>query len=410
MAGTGLRVVKRYILHDPTYGTGTTVPTGWGRAWRTFRDYGSTTARGEVIFYGDSTTYGSEGNYSYVQQVRNRAVAYGCTDGGKGMIGAGEVSMTYDAPEVNGLISTTTNGTPDQYDTLIGQYWIAGAAGQVVNLRFRSTAARLWYVDRPSDGSFTYSLNGAAAVTVDVTARTSGGPIDKFIYLSGLAPNTTHTLTITNVGSRGGDTSKVITRVALAPINNVGVVFHKQATNGGTIVAFFHGGLTDYTGGSNSSRYQAPLGMVPLPTGGPSAVDGYSTGNTVDTSYSTAARVKPILAMMNLAFNDLTNQVDADYSKFTEGIRKFAAVCRAAGIDGIVTAGNSPVNAKWPTYGAAMYNAMKAQAATEGLAWIDMWQPFGGALAYAGGTANPHLTKAQYVTQGNYLWDALLGV
>jgi hypothetical protein len=153
----------------------------------------------------------------------------------------------------------------------------------------------------------------------------------------------------------------------------------------------------------------AALGLVPLHPG-PTSADNYATGNTVDTTYATVARVNPILAMVNLGFNDLTNQTDTNYSIYLEGIRKFAAACRAAGIDGIVTAGNMPVNAKWPTYGASIYNAMKAQVATEGLAWVDMWQPFGGTLAYTGGTANPHVQKSQYIQQGDFLWDNLLGV
>lgn len=415
MPGTGLRVVKRYTLHDPVYGSGVVVPPGWGNAWRTYRDSDTAATRREFVFYGDSTTYGSEGNYSYVTRVRERAIRYGCADGGKGIFGGGEGfgNITYDniAGEVNGQVSNVGwDAVSDQYDTLIGQYYYSTTPGSVITLRFRTTAARLWYVDRPSDGSITYSVDGGAAVSLDVTNRTSGGPLDKFLYLSGYSANTTKVVTITNVGSRGGDTSKVGARVALAPVNDVGVVFQKQATSGGTIAAFFHGGVTPVTGGSNSSRYQAPLGLVPLATGGPSSADGYATGNTVDTSYPAAARVKPILAMMNLAFNDLTNVTSPDYTLFTEGIRKFAAACRAAGVEGIVTAGNSPVNAKWPTYGVDMYNAMKAQAASENLAWVDMWQPFGGALAYTGGTANPHLAKSQYMQQGDFLWDSLLGV
>lgn len=54
---------------------------------------------------------------------------------------------------------------------------------------------------------------------------------------------------------------------------------------------------------------------------------------------------------------------------------------------------------------------MKAQALSSGLAFVDLFYPIGGpSLSYSGGTTNPHLTKAQYQAQADFLWNNLLGL
>lgn len=412
--GVGKYVVKRTVAPDPVYAQGVFAPAGWGADWRAYRDGGAATERREVPILGDSTTFGAGGNYSYVQRVRDRSIAAGHTDGGKGIFGRDESGITYDAPEVNGFVSSTFTGSPSAHDSLVGQYYYSSAAGQTLTLRARSAGFRIWYVDRPDAGSFTYAVDGGAPVVVECSTRTGGDPLDRFVYVSGLSADTAHTVVITNRGGRGTPVagSYPAVYIALAPVNGVGIVYQKQATSGATIQGFFHEPPdTDYTGNHLATRYQAPLGLAPTSgAGSPTSADGYVAGNAVDTGYPVEARVRPILAMFNLGFNDLSTQASTDYSKFTEGIRKFAAACRTTGCDGIVSTGNMPVNANWPTYGAGVYSAMKNQAATEGLAFVDMWEPFGGALAYTGGTADPHLTKAKYVQQGDYLWDGLLSV
>lgn len=378
---------------DPTGAI--TIPVGTLDSWFLRRPLHAS-QRVEVVTFGDSTTYGSGGLYSWLSRMRVRSSAAGYTDGGKGIFGGGESQgITYDSPEVNGFVSGTFSGTGDQSDALDGQnFFSSSSAGELLTLQFRTTAIRIWFVRRANGGSFTYSIDGGATTTVYANQPVAK---DYFVYVSGLAANTTHTVTITTLG--GG-----VVSIAVAPVNDTGVVWAKWATSGDT----FNNRFVVAAG-----RYQVPLGLAPTSQAGssPIAADGYVTGNTIDTSYVSAARVNPALAMVNLGFNDLTGQASTDYSLYTESIKKFAAACKVAACSGLVLSGQLPYNANWPTYGAGVFTAMKTQALALGLGFVDMFYPVGGpSLSYSGGVNNPHLTKAQYEAQGDFLWDNLLGL
>ncbi len=491
------------------------VPTAALDRWFAYRQTKGG-ARGEVIVFGDSTTYGSGALYSWLQRMRDNAsgvstggpAGFGITDGGKGIIAGGESSIGYDSPEINGFVSSTFGGGfPDVFDPTQGQFWYdtGSAAGHTLNLQFKGTCCRIWYMVRGNAGQFTYSLDGGAAVTVN--ANGSPGQIAKFVYLSGLSAGT-HTLTITNLagapiqpptinsalpqtgtgtlaagtyyyvattydatnnaesvisaeksatlsatgevnfvfltgppsagattriyrsttsgsgyqlvatcstnsngtytgtdtGTAGGaapvqngglSTVPPACYIGIAPMNATGLSWQKFATSGAT--------FNNFNGGW---KYWSAFGLT-APSGSQSAASSYS----VDTSQPVGGAVTPVLAILDLGFNDLTDQANTDYSVYTNGIDYFAACCQAAGVDGIVCSGQLPYNANWPTYGAAIFNAMKAEALAKGLAFVDLFYPVGGpSLSYAGGTQNPHLGKGQYQAQADFLWNNLLGL
>lgn len=415
----------------PTVGTTYTspdgavvVPAGALDKWFAYRQTLGA-VRGDVVGIGDSTMFGSGGNYSFLQRLRDKATGattggpsgFGMIDGGKGMFAGGEsLGIAYDAPEIVGFVSSSFVGAPDFYDNTDGQYWYdnGAVANRQLVLQFRQSCARLWYSARGNAGDFTYSVDGGAAVTVKAYQATVGAvevPISKYVYISGLAPNTTHTITITNLATSttsGGPATGAACYVALAPMNATGVVFQKYATSGDTIVNRFYGGLTPTTPFTRSQygmRYQTAFGLTPIPVG------PTYTGAPVDTSQPAAGAINPVLALSNLGFNDLTGAVSGDEGFWTEYVKRFAGACSDAGCPGVVLSGQLPYNANWPTFGATRFNALKAQALASGLAWVDLFYPVGGpSLAYSGGTANPHLGKSQYQAQADYLWDNLLGL
>jgi len=364
--------------------------------------------RGDIVYDGDSTAYGSGGNYSLLQRIRDNAITFGFPDGGKGMFGAGESLIGYDGSEVNGFVSETFAGFGDQFDNLDGQYFYdtGTPANATLVLQFRSTAARLWYANRTAAGDFTYSVDGGGTVTVhayNATVNTC-----KFIYLSGLSANTTHTITITNLGSSSGGGKGCY--IALAPVNDTGFAIQKFATSGDTINKRYFGALgsAPFTQAwAGSEAVHTSLGLIGTTVNSPT----YS-GAIADSNYASNAKVNPVLAATQLGFNDLTNAVDSsDLPMWTEYVKRFAGACRDAGVDGMIVSGQLPYNANWPTYGAARFNAVKAQALASGVAFVDLFYPIAGAaLSYSGGTQNPHLSKAQYQTQADFLWNNLLGL
>lgn len=391
------------------------VPGGALDRWFTYRAT-KAAVRGDVVGIGDSTMYGSEGLYSFLTRLRARSTQAGMADGGKGMFAGGEGPgggpITYDAPEISGWVSQTFGGGfPDQADNTDGQYFYdtGATAGNTLVLQFRSTGVRLWYANRQITGDFTYSIDGGATVTVQAYA--ASGTVSRFKYISGLAANTTHTITITNLAaaSNSADPNAKTCFIALAPINDTGIVWNKYATSGDTINGRFFGGVATapYTQPSaGGSRYQTPFGLEPTTVNGPT----YTGAGTL-AGQPAGGAINPVLAVCNLGFNDLTNASTLGVDMWTEGVKRFAGACTDAHCDGVIIAGQLPYNAQWPTYGADRYNALKTQALASGLAFIDSFYPIGGpSLSYSGGTSNPHLSKTQYQTQADFLWDNLLGL
>lgn len=387
-------------------------PAGWGRtSWWPYTTGASASTRRALVVYGDSTSFGSgpgfPGNYSWTQRLRKRAVQAGYADGGKGIFAGLEQELTYDSPEVNGIPGAVTYGQPgDGFDTLVGAWLRSVTQGEVHTSQFREDNLRLWYTKRADAAEVITVLikvgsTEVAAFTI-TDAKVNGTPQPVFRWVPNL-PAGLKTMTVTNTS--GGQV-----RMAIDGVNNTGLQVQKQAMSGLTFGGVFYGQLSggaDYQAPHDGFRFQAPLGLLPNVTiAGPTYA-----GMTVDTRYPQAARVNPCLALTALGFNDLTNNnTDGTTTAYwTEYVRRFAAACRAAGVDGIVATTQLPYNANWYTHGVDRFNALRAEAAAQGLAFVDMFYPVGGpSLAYMGGTSNPHLNRAQYEAQADRLWDAFL--
>lgn len=386
----------------PTSADGAIItPAGWGADWYAWQATGGAERR-DLIAFGDSTWYGAgpDPSYSVMQRLRDRAVESGLPDGGKGIVGA--YGTEYDPPEVNAFVGSTFTGNATIHDNLVGAYWYddaTGGAGHTLDLQFRATGTRIWYGRGGGSfgAGFTYSLDGGAPVAVD----NSGSGLT-FAYISGLTL-AVHTLRIVNTG--GGNM-----RVAIAPVNATGLVINKHATSGATFGQFFHNASPSPAVGPwdtpmDGNRYQTAMGLAGATVQGPDYA-----GMTVDTTTPVGGRVVPILAMTQLGFNDLSYASgDVDLPAWTAYVRKFAAACRAASCDGIVCSGQMAYKDVWLTAGIPRYEILRDEAAAQGLAFVDTFFPVGGlSLDYAGSASNPHLQKAEYVAQADYLWDNLL--
>lgn len=390
----------------PTSADGAIItPPGWGADWYAWQASGGSERR-DLIAFGDSTWFGSgpEPPYSVMQRLRDRAVESGLPDGGKGIVGNFDGGTGYDPPEVNEFVASTFTGNATIHDNLVGGYWYddaTGGAGHTLDLQFRATGARLWYGQGGDSfgAGFTYSVDGGDPVAVD-----NEGSGLTFAYISGLAPDTVHTLQVVNTG--GG-----IIRVALAPVNESGLVVNKHATSGATFGQWFHNASPTPAVGPwdtpmDGNRYQTAMGLVGSTVEGS---DDYA-GMTIDTSTPLGGRVVPILAMVQLGFNDLSYATgDVDLPSWTAFVQKFAAACRAAGCDGIVCSGQLAFKDNWDTLGIPRFEILRDEAAAQGLGFVDTLFPVAGlSLEYTGGASNPHLEKVQYVAQADYLWDNLL--
>lgn len=385
------------------------VPAGWGSTWWNYTAAQSASTRKAFVVYGDSTSFGSGtgpgANRSWTQYFRNRAIGDGYTDGGKGLFAGLEQELTYDPPEINGVPGEVTMGNPgDGFDTLVGAWFRSITAGQVQVTQFREDNLRLWYTKRYDGGEFTYSISTVAdGVVASGTINTlePGDAKPRFLWVPEL-PAGTKTLTVTNTG--GGHL-----RFAVDGVNDTGLQVQKQAMSGMEFLGMFYGQImpaAPYTAAHDGFRFQAPLGLVPNVSiqGG----NNYA-GMSVDTSYPTAARINPCLALTALGFNDLTSHAGQALTYWTEYVRRFAAACRAAGVAGIVATTQMPYNTNWYTHGPDRFNALKAEALAQGLAFIDMFYAIGGpSLDYAGGENNPHLPPSQYEAQADMLWDEFL--
>lgn len=380
---------------------GVIVPDGALDRWFDYMTRTST-EHGDVIVFGDSTTWGAEGsgaNYSWLTRLRTRMVGAGLTDGGKGIFGGfdDDANISYDAPEVTGIVSSEWAYGSTDHDNIGGVYFYNDGAtpGAQLVLRFRTEAFRLWLRRSWLNSTgITYSVDGGDPVTVENVQIEGGGVW--FEYVNGFTKDETHTLTITNLGGPAS--------VALAPVNETGVTLHKHALNGATINGFFMQGSSSapWTQQHNPYRMTSAFGL----TQGNATPPNYPE-ISVDTDY-TSGRINPVLAIAALGFNDLSNSQTAEF--FEQYVRRFAAACRIAECDGVVTSGQLPYNAKWPTHGPDAFAALRDTAVSLGMCFADSFIPVAGpSLSYVGGTANPHLPKSEYVAQADWLWDNLLG-
>lgn len=429
-------------------GNGFAAPAGWGANWRAARAAAATT-RTEVAIFGDSTTWGSQANYSWVQRLRDLSVAAGYADGGKGVFGQGEGTLVYDSPEVNGI--SGANGWTWVQDAAITDL-IAGegissvTSGEAVTVQGRVVGSngelRIWYVLRAA-GSFTVTIDGGAANTVTTTSGSQAPAMARF---TGLAAGT-HTAVITNQAS----TNQII---APAFMNATGIVYNKYARVGQTMYHYF-----DPLGRHNGSRGGRDMyaqSLLGLQTGSAGTNSAWQKALSV-----TAGRPAVSLGVLDLGFNDFgssptpwskdiaygingysqyagvtykaiaasTNVAPpADAAKWSvvesstdidavqEGIHLFCRLVQAAGGDPVVISGELAMQGTSEaayTYGGRMAAAIRSTALACGAAWCDFMFPALGRpnlITGQASTNNPHLNKVGYVAQADFLWNNVLSL
>jgi hypothetical protein len=185
----------------------------------------SASQRVEIPVFGDSTTFGAGGGYSWLQRLRDRLVTAGMTNGGKGLFGFNETQIVYDAPEVNGFVSRSGFGVVADGSGVYAfnaEDYVSVTAGETVTLQGRGQEVEILYTKRTATGEFTYAVDGGAATTVSAVG--GSGAAGRIKLSLGGVRDALHTVTIVN---RGGVTPGAPTITAASqngPGTNTGPV------------------------------------------------------------------------------------------------------------------------------------------------------------------------------------------
>lgn len=382
---------------------GIIIPEGSLDVWRAARATHAS-QRVEAVIVGDSTWWGqvSAGdtnpgsnfydvdNYSPVAKIRELSLAAGYTDGGPGIVGlfdsAGSLGTPAD-PVDRGYTATQAGSVT----TLLSTYSPALGATQTVTYRPTTSQVRLWYWASGDSGSFTYSVNGAAAVTVTPGTTLAWGSTVISGFTAGV---TTNTLVLTNVTGNN--------RVDVEFLNATGLVFHKNCVPGAQYANFVTS--ADETGGNNL-LLQATLGATQV---GAASAAGEGT-------HPNARRVR--LAIWTLGVNDINavagQTAPRNAESFLQAANLFIQVARNAGADPVICIPHWKVTTTYfSKAGAMMASGLASLAAANGVALVDMNEALGGPLSKWSSTyyssGDPHLKKVGYQQLGSWLWSNLI--
>lgn len=292
-------------------------------------------------------------------------------------------------------------------------------------------------------------------------ATSAGGPYTRLAYVNGgsqgiLTYRDDGTVTpagaIPSTNTAGLD-SQADVFAAAEFTNNTGIVFHKHATSGNSFYSYLdptnRSGSSGYT---QASRVQGALGVVQSQS---TNVQNASWWQAQDTT--TAAR-RPALAVMHMGFNDVNNipkpwrsfdahttgdmvyyadsfwaaqanstgvtpgsdatkwlPTEPQYSidELAQGAYEFILLARASGADPLVCVGQFPMDATAFSWSARATAVLMDVALSTGAGFVNLIEGLGQKPsdwiangAQAG--ANPHLTKAGYQRQADFIWDNVL--
>lgn len=157
-----------------TAGEGLFVPSGWGKHWKAALSTAST-GLATIALLGDSITHGMDSSNllhsalgrSYACRLRTSLQSlYG--DGGSGYQGTQDMMAQggYTAAS-RGMSTTGTWSARLNQGCASNYYLLASAAATITFTNVRGTSIDIWYAQSTTMGSFTYSIDGAAAVTVN---------------------------------------------------------------------------------------------------------------------------------------------------------------------------------------------------------------------------------------------------
>lgn len=351
----------------------------------------------EVPVYGDSTTLGQASDgagsvtwHSWLQKIRDLAIAAGMTDGGRGNVDFNDQPGLNPDGIGSSLVSKGTHwgaSTDNNVALLTAGYQINGFAGEALVLQGKGTAVRVTWTKRAQGvGAFTISIDGGAPVSKTAAATSTG--IDSVIF-SGLTEGT-HTVTITSQ-----DTG--IVSVHAAFLRSTGLVLEKVA-QGGKL-------LKDVWNGTSNRGVQFHLGLA----------DPTATNQAL-TQQPTPAFPRPPLAIMFMGGNDqsaATTDALATTGVFQMGlaVTSFGEACRLAGVDALVLLPNLKLFSN-PAYAGAFGTALMQTAQMYGFGVADPSVAFG---TTAAGTAagyiyqsGVHYTPAGYDAIATWIWNNVL--
>lgn len=372
---------------------GVNVPAGALDVWRAARASHATQLV-EAAYFGDSTGYGSGGDGGPVREIRDQLLAAGFTDGGRGVASKNETASS-SGENLAPLVSATGAfaNTGNAYDFLITDSpGHSTTAGDEITMQGKGTAVRIYYGIWPNNtGSFTYSINGGAAVTVDASTIPPGGPTfhsTGVVEVTGLAEGT-HTVKATTVDNARG--------IVVEFFRPRGLVFHKQAVSGISMGTFFDATKSQSTSYPNVNAQRA-LGLEPG-----LGSNGYDWG----AEPATVGRDVKV-AFLALGINDMGAGVGQAQVLY-DGAVVFVRMSRAAGADPVVVVPHFKRAANGTTAVVTAFRDALFDAATDEMAaWADLdWALDQGGYPISGGS---HLSQTGYDIEGQFLWDSLLSV
>jgi hypothetical protein len=395
---------------------GVYLPAGWNTRWKAARDASAITAT-EVAIFGDSTTYGACTTtspntpiYSWINKLRSLSAGAGFIDGGPGVV----YPDTTDNHNFDGIVyqvaKTGFAAISQSFLVSPGAYQ-STTAGDTITLQGRGTTARIFYSKQANTGSFSYSIDGGAAVNVNANATGFSGDI---ITVTGLT-DAVHTVTITNLG--GGSANAV--GVVVAFLRSTGITYNKYAISGNTTSTWF--GTTNPTVGNFWT--QLPLGLTPGVTGAPANVP-FDWG----TAKLGAGYPHPSLALCVLGINDMqglsiTNegnpssaerQAASDaVAQATNNVLHFVRLCRAADIDPVVVVPHLDIALHGHTYAGQYASALWGVGLSAGCAVVDFNQavrPIGTMVARGLGSPGVHAEVGTYDAEATFLWQNALAL
>jgi lysophospholipase L1-like esterase len=319
------------------YRSGVYVPAGWGANWKAKRDAAST-GKARVVVAGGSA---SQGYYAsnlhfggWVGNVRTALQAqYG--DGGSGMFPASRTATYINgASDANALAAWLANKSVASQTgvwTLGGSQYGPGVTyvycqttGASITFRVTGTTVKIYTVTGASTrAGYTYSIDGAAAVTV-----ADGGGSQASIQtttVNGLSAGD-HDVTLTWKGTSSG-TGQFLSVCGVAGENSTGIVVDNLAKAGarastyGTHTASALNAV--WNGGAN---YPADLCIF---TAGPNDAVAGTTGDVWASSvakYFKAVRdandgaTDLMILLPHLGNHDVTNFLYQDYAVRARGL------------------------------------------------------------------------------------------
>lgn len=436
---------------DPRFGTGDTPtqPSGWGGGgsgpapltgdtytapglyvpsgaldvWRAARA-STATELVEVAVFGDSTTYGAAdpgrgaGYFSWIKATKDAATADGQPDGGHGHYHQMDPLVGYtfstDAPTVTAV---TGNWNQTSYATHYSFCNRSGVPDEAITITGNGTRVRLTLMKSSAHGRVGYRVDGGAETIVDCYFDPSGKrvPYEPHpVYISGLT-NGPHAITVRYVGASPSSGTATNAEFNIEFVRNNGLVFHRNATSGASMLRFFRTDLND-AGSESMTPFWMGLGSLNSLTANTNFMDGAPLG-----SKPAYRNVK--LAVMQMGTNDFQAATITDHNTLAAYIENMAYFCRtvrSVGCSGLI------ITPPWSQManttavqqtGGRVKAAMASLATTYNVAWADFQEPLGYDLRNwlarndaTPGAGKSHLSDTAYVIEGTWLWDNLLAL